>query len=170
MKKNFMAIASLLIAAMLLVVSCSQEIAPKDDNNGLVKASLSVGYGRDLKVTGDTDSNDLTLQYKMEAKWSNPTSDTENLYETITNPAPNWTSLPANGTLGWVTPGLWTVNVYAYDNGQKVFEGENDVIGHVINNKQSELVETIFHNVWEFINKEQENKFWKSVCKTFNET
>ena len=51
----------------------------------------------------------------------------------------------------------------------QIFEGENDFIGHVINSKQSELVETIFNNVWEFINKEQENKFWKSVCKIFNE-
>ena len=51
----------------------------------------------------------------------------------------------------------------------QIFEGENDFVGHVINSKESELVETIFNNVWESINKEQENKFWKSVCKTFNE-
>ena len=51
----------------------------------------------------------------------------------------------------------------------QIFEDENDFVGHVINSKQSELVETIFNNVWEFIDKEKENKFWKSVCKTFNE-
>ena len=65
MKKNFMAIASLLIAAMLLVVSCSQEsVVP--ENNGLVEAKLSVGYGRGLSVSGDTKTDNLTFKYSME--------------------------------------------------------------------------------------------------------
>ena len=48
MKKNFMAIASLLIAAMLLVVSCAPEAKVEDD--GLVNASFSVAYGKDVVV------------------------------------------------------------------------------------------------------------------------
>ena len=64
MKKNFLKIAALLIAAMLLVVSCSQEVkAP--ENDGLVEAKLSVGYGRELLVSGDTKINNIVLTYTM---------------------------------------------------------------------------------------------------------
>ena len=48
MKKNFLMVAALLIAVMLMVVSCTQEVAPK---NELVKASFSVGFGKDIKIT-----------------------------------------------------------------------------------------------------------------------
>ena len=48
MKKNFMAIASLLIAAMLLVVSCAPEAKVED---GLVDASFGVAYGKDVTVS-----------------------------------------------------------------------------------------------------------------------
>ena len=50
MKKNFLAIASLLIAAMLLVVSCTQEVAPVD--NGLVNVTLSTSIsGKAITVS-----------------------------------------------------------------------------------------------------------------------
>ena len=45
MKKNFLMVASLLIAAMLMVVSCTQEVAPK---NELVKATIGLAYGKDI--------------------------------------------------------------------------------------------------------------------------
>ena len=48
MKKNFLMVASLLIAAMLMVVSCTQEVAPKND--GLVEAKLGLAYGKDVTV------------------------------------------------------------------------------------------------------------------------
>ncbi|MDD7162360.1 MAG: hypothetical protein SPF69_07210 [Candidatus Ornithospirochaeta sp.] len=111
MKKNFMAIASLLIAAMLLVVSCSQEsVVP--ENNGLVEASLSVGYGRDIKVDGDTDAKNLTVEYKMTPQWTN-TNGEKTGDDQITNPAKDWTTLPDSGNLGWITPGHWLIEVRA---------------------------------------------------------
>ena len=126
MKKNFMAIASLLIAAMLLVVSCSQEsVVP--ENNGLVKASLSVGYGRDIKVNGDTVAvRDLTVEYKMTPQWTN-TNGEKTGDDQITNPAKDWTALPVSGNLGWITPGHWLIEVRAAkgngENAKTVFSG-----------------------------------------------
>lgn len=134
MKKNFMAIASLLIVAMLLVVSCSQEIAPKDDNNGLVKASLSVGYGRDIKVDNVTDANGLTVQYKMTPQWTDDTSEPD----TITNPASDFKTLPANGNLGWLTPGYWLIEVKASKDNKDVFSGS--VYSYFTDNKTSAVV------------------------------
>lgn len=136
MKKNFMAIASLLIAAMLLVVSCSQEIAPKDDNNGLVEASLSVGYGRDINVDHVTDANGLTVQYKMTPQWvSEGTTVTGE--EQITNPAKNWTTL-VNGNLGWLTPGYWLIEVKASKGDKDVFSG--NVYSYFTDDKTSAVV------------------------------
>ena len=52
MKKNFMAIASLLIAAMLLVVSCAPEANVEGKvEDGLVEASFGVAYGKDVTVS-----------------------------------------------------------------------------------------------------------------------
>ena len=117
MKKNFMAIASLLIAAMLLVVSCTQEVAPVD--NGLVEAKLNVGYGRDISVTGNTDAEGLSLQYKMTHNWTGD----ENYRDTITNPAPEFTDFPSGGNIGWITPGQWLIEVKASKNSKTVFTG-----------------------------------------------
>ena len=136
MKKNFLKVASLLIAAMLLVVSCSQEVAPKTENNGLVEARLNVAYGRDLTVSGDTKQDSVTLQYAMYPQW-NIGDVSEQIYGksegTIDNPS--YENL-VNGNLGYVTPGLWKVLVVAYghDNGEGasentkiIFSGDADV-------------------------------------------
>ena len=122
MKKNFLKIAALLIAAMLLVVSCSQEVkAP--ENDGLVEAKLTTTFGRDIKIEGGTSTSALTYKYTMVPKWNNKTAlGTEGISGIVSSE----TVVEKDNSLGWVTPGLWTVNVYAYDNGQKVFEGEND--------------------------------------------
>ena len=133
MKKNFMAIASLLIAAMLLVVSCSQEVAPKDDaHSGLVEARLIANYGRTIKVDDATDAESLTLQYKMTHNWNNPENNP--LYEGITNPALSWTELHDDGKLGWVTPGNWTIHVRAV----KLTDGMSDEA------KKSEDLKSVF--------------------------
>ena len=116
MKKNFMKVASLLIVAMLMVVSCSQEVAPKNENNGLVEASLSVGYGRDITVSGYTDADGLTVQYKMTPQW------TDNYDDEVTNPAVDWTVLE-DGNLGWLTPGYWKIEVKASKDSKGVFAG-----------------------------------------------
>ena len=118
MKKNFLKVAALLIAAMLLVVSCAQEVkAP--ENNGLVEAKLSVGYGRDIKVDGDSPVNGLTVMYKMTPKWIDDANDSD----TITNPAAGWKNLADDGKLGWCTPGYWLVEVKASKDSKDVFKG-----------------------------------------------
>lgn len=124
MKKNFMAIAFLLVAAMLLMVSCAQEVkAP--ENNGLVEAKLSVGYGRGLSVKGDTKTDNIALKYTMSHQWT-----ADSTTETVIGDKTVETSFTDGGRIGYVTPGLWTVNVYAYEKdsngaatGNKIFEG-----------------------------------------------
>lgn len=111
MKKNFLMVASLLIAAMLMVVSCSQEVAPKTDNNGLVEARLNVGYARDLSVSGDTNTSNISLKYKMRPKWENAVGTTEVIYGKKESETP----FEDNSVIGYVTPGLWEVEVFAYE-------------------------------------------------------
>ena len=111
MKKNFLMVASLLIAAMLMVVSCSQEVAPKTDNNGLVEARLNVGYARDLSVSGDTNTSNISLTYKMKPKWENA----EGTKEVIYGKKESETPFTEDSPIGYVTPGLWEVDVFAYE-------------------------------------------------------
>ena len=110
MKKNFLMVAALLIAAMLMVVSCTQEVAPK---NELVEAKLNVAYGRDLSVIGDTKQDGVVLTYKMSPAWN--ATGSERIYGGTKNSAGTYEfiSLPANGSLGYVTPGLWNIEVKA---------------------------------------------------------
>lgn len=113
MKKNFLKIAALLIAAMLLVVSCSQEVkAPEAEDNGLVEARLSVGFGRDLIVGGYTKTETLVYKYTMTQGWTNPTVGYDEPVIGNTNGAKQFT----NGkSIGYVTPGLWNITVDAYE-------------------------------------------------------
>ena len=70
MKKNFMAIASLLIAAMLLVVSCAPEANVEGKvEDGLVNASFGVAYGKDVTVA-ENDNVDIHYTYTLLPKWS----------------------------------------------------------------------------------------------------
>ena len=107
MKKNFLAIAAVLIAAMLMVVSCTQEVTPK---NGLVEASLNVAYGRDLTVNGKAENDNLVLRYTLENKWVDDTSEADTVVGAVAN-----AELDPSGKLGYVTPGYWTVTVNAFD-------------------------------------------------------
>ena len=63
MKKNFLKVAALLIAAMLLVVSCAPEakVETVEKNNGLVDAKLNVAFGKAVKIEAD---NNAKIQYK----------------------------------------------------------------------------------------------------------
>lgn len=122
MKKNFLMVASLLIAAMLLVVSCSQEAKAPESN--LVEARISVGYGRDLTVNNATDTSDLIYKYTMSYEWSGLDSVSETIYGAKTDE----TDFTDGGSIGYVTPGLWKINVFAYnsttdDTGKKVKKG-----------------------------------------------
>lgn len=121
MKKNFLMVATLLIAAMLMVVSCSQEVkAP--ENDGLVDAKLNIAYGRDLSVTGDSKAEDFYLEYTTEYLWTD--GEGENGYtEGVVGGEAAGKKLEADGKIGWLTPGYWKITVNAYESneqGQKV--------------------------------------------------
>ena len=120
MKKNFLMVASLLIAAMLMVVSCTQEVAPK---NELVEARISVGYGRDLTVENETVTSDLVYTYTMSHEWK----DLNNVSEIIHGDQPTEKPFTDNESIGYVTPGLWSITVNAYnskiESGKKVKTG-----------------------------------------------
>lgn len=111
MKKNFMAIASLLIAAMLLVVSCAPEanVEGKVEDNGLVNASLmATAAGKALTVTHE--GVPLTYSVTLTAGWT--TDDDYKMDEvvgarTINNVNIEQDTIP----LGWISQGLWTVTV-----------------------------------------------------------
>lgn len=128
MKKNFMAIASLLIAAMLLVVSCAPEakVENNDVAKDLVDVKLSVAFGKAV-VLGTTGEARIQYTYKLTAKWDkltegkDPYGETPNevvVEETDKNNAVKRyyeiTESPNVGSLGRVTPGLWQVDVKGY--------------------------------------------------------
>lgn len=134
MKKNFLMVASLLIAAMLLVVSCSQEA--KAPESSLVEVKLGVGYGRDLTVDGATSTENMKLKYTMTHAWTNPTGTAE----TIVGDKEDQTEFVDGSPIGYVTPGLWKIHVYAYeansgDNAKPIFDGEAQAYFSDKNNK-----------------------------------
>ena len=135
MKKNFLMVAALLIAAMLMVVSCTQEVAPKND--GLVEAKLGLAYGKD--VTVDTANGEvITYTYQLTPMWSGVDNTTDiygNQKETVVTPGTKYSvSAPvSNVDMGLVTPGLWKITVRGYtgfssltDKGEQVLFGENN--------------------------------------------
>lgn len=115
MKKNFLMVAALLIAAMLMVVSCTQEVAPK---NELVEAKLGLAYGKDVEVTTD-DGKIITYTYQLSPMWSGVDNATEifgNRAETVVNPGTMYSvsETVSNVDMGLVTPGLWKITVKGY--------------------------------------------------------
>lgn len=117
MKKNFLKVAAMLIAAMLMVVSCTQEIAPV--NNELVEARLGLAYGKDVTVTV-ADGKVITYTYELAPQWSAVNNGTE-IYgatkkeEPINNGTTYKLSDPVTDeNLGKVTPGLWKITVRGY--------------------------------------------------------
>lgn len=121
MKKNFMAIASLLIAAMLLVVSCAPEAKVEDD--GLVNASFSVAYGKDVNVSLNKNVN-IVYTYTLSPTWSKFESGVD-IYVEKPSGEIGTTTIGANidsVNLGRVTPGLWKIEV------EGKLSGTNDVV------------------------------------------
>ena len=127
MKKNFLKIAALLIAAMLLVVSCSQEVAPKNEDNGLVKATIGVAYGKDVTVVYGNDAN-ITYKYELKPLWSNlengapiygATNGEVLAYDEGTTYKLSGDPAPGEFTANSVTPGYWQITVNGYV-GEKV--------------------------------------------------
>ncbi|MDD6839686.1 MAG: hypothetical protein PUD65_00050 [Spirochaetales bacterium] len=117
MKKNFLMVASLLIAAMLLVVSCSQEVkAP--ENNGLVEATLGLAYGKDVTVE-EADGKVITYTYQLRPLWSGVDNSTEIYGNQNETPVKNGEKYGVSEnvssvSMGKVTPGLWEITVRGY--------------------------------------------------------
>lgn len=127
MKKNFLMVAALLIAAMLMVVSCTQEVAPK---NELVKATIGLAYGKDVTVDYGTAATGITYKYELEPLWSNlengapiygATIGEVDVYSAPKKIGDNLESFKSN----YVTPGYWqiTVNGYVDNTGIAILTG-----------------------------------------------
>ena len=111
MKKNFMAIASLLIAAMLLVVSCAPEAKVEDD--GLVNASFSVAYGKDVVVNTNPNVK-IDYTYSLTPEWNTLENGVEPFGKVENKPLASDKGIGDTFTvesLGRVTPGLWKITV-----------------------------------------------------------
>lgn len=127
MKKNFLMVASLLIAAMLMVVSCTQEVAPK---NELVEAKIGLAYGRDVEIAVDsavTDKKVITYKYSLSPKWNQLDKGTKIFGEVTDEPIDNsyGVSDPVNNVnIGPLTPGLWEITVKGFAEGAQVLEGK----------------------------------------------
>lgn len=114
MKKNFLMVAALLIAAMLMVVSCTQEVAPK---NELVKATIGLAYGKDVTVRYGDATTEITYKYKLEPLWDNlnngapiygaTNGEVEVYKKTINDTLESFNS-------NYVTPGYWQITVNGY--------------------------------------------------------
>lgn len=120
MKKNFLKVAALLIAAMLLVVSCSQEVAPKNEGNELVEVKIGIGRSsRDILITPNDGENKITYMYTLTPEWSMVDNGTP-IYGAVTtetainNSTYGIDDAPGVTSLGLVTPGLWKVEVFGY--------------------------------------------------------
>lgn len=119
MKKNFLAIASLLIAAMLLMVSCNQEVAPVD--NGLVNVTLSTSVsGKAIEVGGVNDGA-IAYTYTVAPQWTDDGKDT-----IVGSQTGNVTLNGANATvqLGYMSQGLWKFTVEGKRGDDIVLKGE----------------------------------------------
>ena len=131
MKKNFLMVASLLIAAMLMVVSCSQEVKAPVDNN-LVEVTLNTSAARgDLNYTGfgDSQNGSITYRYKLTAKWNQ--NNVSGADQVVGNTANHVVfSNGANATtqsLGFVSQGLWEVDVIGSIGKKDVLHGSTQV-------------------------------------------
>lgn len=120
MKKNFMAIASLLIAAMLLVVSCAPEANVEGKvEDGLVEAVIGLGRSaKDIKITDDYAGTDITYKYTLKAAWK-PEDTGAPIYGEVATEKELFTTTSfsetvSNKSLGKVTPGLWNIEVKGY--------------------------------------------------------
>ena len=127
MKKNFLMVASLVIAAMLLVVSCTQEVkAPESD---LVEARLGLAYGRDVSIVVDNVENPkvITYKYSLKPMWGQLNNGTKIFGEKTKadiNGSFGVSDPVENVGIGPVTPGLWEIHVMGYADDKLVLEGK----------------------------------------------
>lgn len=122
MKKTrlFIFITALLIT-LLMVVGC--DVSPSINTSiprGCVEVSLKVVDSRSLNAEMNFDSQTVVhWGYALKSQWNDQDFE-EKIYGNV-----SYSELPDNGYLGWVTPGLWKVTVYALgEGGTPLYIGE----------------------------------------------
>ena len=124
MKKNFLKVAALLIAAMLLVVSCSQEVAPKNEGDGLINVTLNTSVAsKGLTFDGLDSLTSLTYKYYLDALW-----DESKVDEAIVGEKLNGVEFTYGEpvSLGRLSQGYWKIKVEALKGSQVVLSGETN--------------------------------------------
>ena len=51
----------------------------------------------------------------------------------------------------------------------QVFNGDNNVVGHILSEKECPKIKELFKKVHDYIVEAKEDKFWQKVCDLFNE-
>lgn len=51
----------------------------------------------------------------------------------------------------------------------QVFNGDNDLVGHTLSEKECPKIKELFKKVHDYIVEVKEDKFWHKVCDLFNE-
>lgn len=122
----FIFITALLIT-LLMVVGCDVSPVSENADSDLVMASIRITSSRSL-TNGQQDSLSKVSHfvYNTEPMWK---IDGNSVSESIHGIADDWYSaLPDNGEIGWVTPGLWKVSIYGFNEGGVViYYGETEV-------------------------------------------
>ena len=107
-----------LMLTLLLGVACDSAPVSVPEENGIpfgcVQAYVSFGNGRSLTSTPSVPNEITNWDYKLEPLWKYSDTVTETIHGST-----DWSPLPDNGSIGWVTPGLWKVSVY----GSHIMEG-----------------------------------------------
>ena len=140
--KKFMTIAMIVLAAAMLVVSCDANKKADVDHSVLVNATLGVSEAKALVgVTSATNANVRAIKVRITPQWQTLREDSEEpaYYGNLEN-AEHTATKKTTGTdvytlstetfnLGYISQGLWKVEVWAYsDNGatpsKLVYNGE----------------------------------------------
>ena len=51
----------------------------------------------------------------------------------------------------------------------QVFNGDNDLVGHILSEKECPKIKELFKKVHDYIVEVKEDKFWQKICDLFNE-
>lgn len=120
-KTRFFIFITALLITLLTVVGC--DVSPSLNASiprGCVEVSLKVVNSRSLDAEMNFDSQTVVhWGYALESQWKDQDFE-EKIYGNV-----SYSELPDNGYLGWVTPGLWKVTVYAFgEGGTPLYIGE----------------------------------------------
>lgn len=99
---------------MLLVVSCTQEVAPKNEDNGLVEAKLNVAFGKEINIAPENQNASIYYYYTLTPMWGALDDGVRYGEGTYTLGTGTYSSTPNEIITTSVTPGLWKIEVKGY--------------------------------------------------------